>query len=75
MDLWGFQKVDDIKHFLTNVLMIYFTDLFSVIVTSAILWTICRINLFKAIWAIQKEFGLVMFISLGYMVLLVRENS
>ena len=71
-DMWQFKKVEDIEHFLTNVLIIFFTDLCSVSVSVLVLWTFCRINFFKAIMAIEKEFSLVMVIILGYLVFVVR---
>ena len=71
-DLWHFRKVEDIRKLLTNVAMLFFADLSSVFVTSVILWTFCRINLLRAIMAIQKEFGLVMFAVLAFLVFAVR---
>ena len=57
---WHFQKVDDIEIFLKNSSMIFFVDLFSVAVGSSMLWLFCRINLFNAIAAMGKEYGLLL---------------
>ena len=72
--LWHYKKVEDINQALENVLMVFFMDLSSIMFGSIILWIACGIIFFKAIMAIVKEFGFVMFLTLGYYLMSVRRN-
>jgi hypothetical protein len=59
--LWHYQKVEDIHQTLGNILIVFVSDLLSLVISSIMLWIYCRINLYKAIFALLEEFGFVIF--------------
>jgi hypothetical protein len=70
--MYHYKPVEDIVNFSTKILTLYLADVCSLIVCSVILRLSCRINLFKAFMAIQNEFGLEMFLLLGFWMTSVR---
>ena len=63
--LWHYQKVEDIYQTLGNILIMFASDLLSLVISSIILWMVCRINLLKAMFALLQEFGFVIFAGLA----------
>jgi len=55
--IWQYEAIEDVLGFLKTVLIFFFVDFGSTIVTSIILWIYCKINLFTAIIAMEKEYG------------------
>ena len=69
---WQFKEVDDIGQKLQTVLMLFFTDIFSLVINSITLWAFFKVNLLKAVISIEEEFGIVFFVILGQCVSTVR---
>ena len=70
--MYHYEPVEDIADFSNKILKLYLADFCSLILCSIILQFCCRINLFKALMAIQSEFGWEMFVSLGFIMSTVR---
>ena len=56
-DYWQFSKIEDIDQTVKNIMLFVVIDASSVFVCSAILWKVCRINLYRVFCILQKEFG------------------
>ena len=69
--MWQYNKVDDISEALFKMMIFFVTDLTSVVVCSTLLWFVCKINFFKAVFLILNEFGLVFCILVGFFVSVV----
>ena len=55
---WQYSAVKSVDRMITNIsLFLFFIDSLSLIICSFLIWYCCRINLFKAYEALQKEFG------------------
>ena len=71
-NLYHFQSVEDIEIFLGKIVWLYIADLSSLIIGAFVLWFFCRISLFTAIMAIEKEWTIVMYVTLWFNVVSVR---
>ena len=69
LTLWHYQAVSDIKVFLQNLSLFFCIDFMSGVINGIILWTSCKINIFKILQKIQKENWLIMAIQEAYLVL------
>ena len=65
-NVWQYKKVEDINETMGTIFLFFFTDFSSVVVCAIILRVVCKINIFKAFIATEKEFGIVLCIILGY---------
>ena len=54
---WQYKPIEDLGHTVKYVMMFFFVDLGSLIVSTVVLWKCCEINIFRAYSEIQKEFG------------------
>jgi len=63
--------VNDINHFIANLLLLVFVDIIGSILVSLSLWTFCKINIFRAFMAIQEEFWSVILITSSLSIFLV----
>lgn len=57
-DYWQYIPIDDLSRTVKFVFAFFLVDFGSLLVSTLFLWTLCRINLYRAYSAIQKEFGL-----------------
>jgi len=73
-DLWHFKPVEDIEGYLSTIMIFFFIDFSSVVLSSIILWLSCRINLVKAFMAIEKEFRLIISLIITFHIVLVRDH-
>ena len=64
--MWQYNKVDDITDALKKMMIFFVTDLTSVVVCSTLLWFVCKINFFKAVFLLLNEFGMVFCILVGF---------
>ena len=58
-DYWGFTPIEDIHGTIQNMLVFFVVDFASTIVSGIMLWSFCKINLWKAFLVLQKEFGTI----------------
>ena len=56
LTIWQYEAVTDINELLKNVFLFFAIDFSSAIVNGLILWTTCRINCFKILKQMQKEY-------------------
>ena len=68
---WGFIPIENIKETIQNMFIFFFVDFCSTVVSAILLWSFCRINLWKVFFVIQKEFGVTICAIVGDFVLLV----
>ena len=68
---WQYTPVSNIERFIKNVLLYFFVDFTSAIISAILLWTFCRINIIRAYMHWQKEFWLVMAVNTAYFVNMV----
>ena len=62
---WQYTKTEDVNHTIEYVFMFFLVDVCSLLVSAALLWCFCRINLYRAYSEIMKEFGSVITIQMG----------
>ena len=60
LTLWHYQEVTDGVSYIGKLLLLFAIDLCSAIVNGILLWTTCKINIFKTLQMIQKELWLIM---------------
>ena len=71
---WAFEAVEDINDALTNMAVFFSVDLVSTIATYVVLQIYCKINYFKIVTEIQKEFFGTFILYLAFLTLGVRKN-
>ena len=54
---WQYRAVDDFKHTILYVSILFFIDLLSLVTCVYLLWNFCKINLIQFYIKVQKEFG------------------
>ena len=74
-DYWQYEPIHDLNHTIEFVLIFFFVDLASLLMSTTILWTFCRINLYRVYSAIQKEFGWIFTIQLTSRLIAVRKTT
>ena len=55
---WQYRAVDDFKHTILYVSVLFFIDLLSLVICVYLLWNFCKINIIQSYIKVQKEFGL-----------------
>ena len=63
LTLWHFRAVTDLEQYLGNIILLFVVDFSSAIICGIILWTMCKINMFKTLQSIQKDLWHYMAIS------------
>jgi hypothetical protein len=63
--------VDDFNGAVENVVVFFFIDACSVVVCFILLYTFCRINLYRAFGVVQKEFGALFTMTLAIVIFVV----
>ena len=56
LTIWQYEAVTDINELLKNIFIFFIIDFSSAIVNGFLLWTTCRINCFKILKQMQKEY-------------------
>lgn len=54
---WHHSSIEDISHTITYISIFFMVDLTSVLLSGYLLWKYCKISLWRACLALQKEFG------------------
>ena len=54
---WQFRATEDINHTIIYLCIFFFIDLLSLLLCAQILWKFCKLSLYRAFAALQKEFG------------------
>jgi len=63
--IWHYEAIEDAPGFLKVVLILFVVDFCSTIITSLLLWFLCKINFIAVVMAIQKEYGGRIIVYLG----------
>ena len=64
-EYWQYSSIEDIDHTIRFVLMFFFVDLISLLLSGIVLWRCSNIYLHQAFFAIQEEFGVAFTIQIG----------
>ena len=68
---WHFRPIENIGETIQNMFTFFLADFASSVLSSFMLWTFCRINLWKVFLVLQKEFGTTFLILLSEFALVV----
>ena len=60
LTLWQYKAVTDINELLKNIFLFFIIDFSSAIVNGFLLWKTCKINSFKILKQMQKNYWLIM---------------
>ena len=71
---FGYQAVDDFTSHASRIASLFFIDVASAALGSALLWKFCNINVYRGLLALQQEFGDVILINLMHSLIAVRER-
>ena len=71
---WTFEAIENINRTLGKMGALFLVDFSSTLICSIILWFSCRINLWKAVVAMQKEFRIAFGITHGRLLLAVSKS-
>ena len=52
---WHFKAITDLEQYVSNLALLFIVDLSSAMISGVILWTTCKINIFKTLQKIQKD--------------------
>ena len=52
---WHFKAITDLEQYVSNLALLFIVDLSSAMICGVILWTTCKINMFKTLQKIQKD--------------------
>ena len=63
LDIWHLKAVKDISPMVQNLLILFMIDLLSSIINGILLWTTCKINVFKVLQKIQKRYWICFAVS------------
>ena len=68
LQIWQHQNViEDFGDFATNILILFAVDFVSFIINGFIIWKICKINLLRVLFDIQKRYWYIMIFIEAYM--------
>ena len=69
-----FIAIEDIAYTINFILVFFFVDLGSLVISAGVLWKFCRINFYKAFAALQTEFGIAFGQNLAILVVAVSRS-
>ena len=69
---WQYQAVENLNEYISQIGLLFFIDLCSLIVGSSLLWIFCGINLYRAYIILQEEFGYLLLANLTMAISSVR---
>ena len=73
LKIWHIQtSVNDFNAFATNVGMLIGVDFISFVINGLVLWELCKIDIFKGLQKIQKQYWFVMIFTEATLVCKVR---
>ena len=58
--IWHYAAIEDLGTFLQNLLLFLFVDFMSFVTNGILLWSTVKINIFKTLQMLQRDFWLVM---------------
>ena len=61
-DYWGFKPIQNIKETIQNMFTFFLADFGSSVVSAIMLWSFCKINLWKIFLLVQREFAIAFII-------------
>ena len=67
LTIWHYEAVSNIKVFLQNLSLLVCVDFMSGVINGIILWTVCKINIYKILQKIQNEYWLIMAVQEAYL--------
>ena len=67
LTLWHHQAVTDVEKSLKTLGLLISIDFMSGVINGTILWTVCKINIFKILQKIQNEYWLIMAVQEAYL--------
>ena len=59
LTLWQYQSVTDIEKYIKNLCVLTGIDFLSFATNGILLWTTCKINIFKVLQKVQQQFWLI----------------
>ena len=60
LTIWHYAAIDNLGVFLQNLLLFLFVDFMSFVTNGILLWTTVKINIFKTLQILQRDFWLPM---------------
>jgi hypothetical protein len=66
---WHYQAVTDVGHGTIGIMVLVLVDLVSLMITAAASYWLAGFNVFKMLGYLQKEYGMMMSISQGYLII------
>ena len=72
---WQFKAITDLEQYVSNLALLFIVDLSSAMISGVILWTTCKINIFKTLQKIQKDLWYFMAIYDAYKFVVVSNTS
>ena len=70
-DYWTYSTIEDIREMMISMALFFLIDFASTIISAALLWEYCKINLWKVFLQLEEEFVKTFGIILGNLLLLV----
>lgn len=64
-DYWQYSAVENIRNAIKEIMIFFFFSSSSLVLSSILLWKICRINLYYAYVELRKEFGLTLSVQMA----------
>ena len=59
LSIWQYRSVEDPAPYLKNVVLFFVIDFMSAVCNGILLWTTCKINVFKVLKNLQKTYWLI----------------
>ena len=59
LSIWQYRSVEDPAPYLKNVILFFAIDFMSAVCNGILLWTTCKINVFKVLKNLQKTYWLI----------------
>ena len=72
LSIWHYEAVVDVQKHLKNMILLFGIDFLSAIITGTLLWTSCKINIFKVLKKLQKKLWLMMAMLEAYLFIEVK---
>ena len=76
LKIWHQQStIDDFNAFAMNVGMLLGVDFASFVINGLVIWELCKINILKVLWKIQKQYWFVMILTEATLICKVRYSN
>ena len=74
LTIWQYQGVTDIEGYIKNLCLLLVIDFSSFVTNGIVLWTMCKINVFKVLKKVQQQFWLIMAIQEAFLFFEVKSD-